>query len=257
MDWGAGNYETIAAQLRPAALALIEQAAVEPGEHVLDLGCGTGNAALLAAAAGAQVTGVDPAEGLLALATGRAAAEGLFAAFLAGEAAEIPLADSSADVIVSVFGVIFAPDARAAAAEIARVSAPRGRVLLSAWLPGGVLGEVMRVRGQSPADESAAGTAPPPFAWHDAGALDTLFAAYGFELELTEHTLALTAASPEEFLEEGLRDHPMWIAARETLDPAAMRVVSERALAILTAGNEQPGGFRVGSRYVVATLTHH
>jgi cyclopropane fatty-acyl-phospholipid synthase-like methyltransferase len=68
LDWGIGHYETTAAQLEPAARVVVEQAAVQPGEHLLDLGCGTGNAALLAAGPGVRAIGVDPSPRLLEVA---------------------------------------------------------------------------------------------------------------------------------------------------------------------------------------------
>src|SRR3954462_11003045 len=104
-----GNYERTAALLLPAAEELIRVAAPSAGERVLDVGCGTGNAALLAAARGARVTGVDPAPRLLDVARAQAAARGLEVSFAAGEAAALPLAAASADLVLSVFGVIFAP----------------------------------------------------------------------------------------------------------------------------------------------------
>ena len=70
-DWGLGRYEDTAAQLEPAARAVVERAAPAAGEHVVDVGCGTGNAALLAAERGARVTGVDPAPRLLDVARER------------------------------------------------------------------------------------------------------------------------------------------------------------------------------------------
>src|SRR5690349_10371870 len=132
MDWSVGNYERTAGQLLPAAEELIEVAAPREREHVVDVGCGTGNAALLAAARGARVTGVDPAPRLLEVARERAQARRLDATFAVGHAAALPLGDGEADVVLSVFGVIFAPDPPAAAAELARVTAPGGRIVLSA-----------------------------------------------------------------------------------------------------------------------------
>jgi ubiquinone/menaquinone biosynthesis C-methylase UbiE len=93
---------------------------------VLDVGCGTGNAALLAPARGATVTGVDPAARLLDVARARAIDHGLDITFSLGEAAALPIQSGSVDVLLSVFGVIFAPDPVTAAAEMARVTAPHG-----------------------------------------------------------------------------------------------------------------------------------
>jgi SAM-dependent methyltransferase len=148
-DWSVGRYEETASQLLPAAELLVEDAGPLAGERVVDVGCGTGNAALLAAARGAQVTGVDPALRLLDVARARAAAAAVDATFLAGEAAALPLADNSADLMLSVFGVIFAPDPQAAAAELARVTADDGRILLTAWIPGGAISRMNQVAQQA------------------------------------------------------------------------------------------------------------
>src|SRR5690242_13344172 len=100
IDWGHGHYERTAAQLVPAARDAVEHAAPRPGEHVVDVGCGTGNAALLAAERGARVTGVDPAERLLEVARAAAAERGLQATFAQGDAAHLPVDDGSADVVL-------------------------------------------------------------------------------------------------------------------------------------------------------------
>jgi SAM-dependent methyltransferase len=256
VDWSVGAYEHIAAQLLPAAEVVIDAAAPFADEHVVDVGCGTGNAALLAAERGARVTGIDPAQRLLDVAGGEAAARGLAARFLCGEAARIPLADSTAEVVVSVFGVIFAPDAACAAAEMARIATPRGRIVLSAWMPGGALADVMRVRRDATvaAGASAGAGGRESFAWHDKAALVSAFAAHRFSIDLSEAQLAFIAASPQEFLETELRVHPGWIAARAALEPRGeMQLVRERALQIFEAANEDPTAFRITSRYVVAT----
>ena len=106
-----GRYEKTAEQLLPAARLVVDRAAPAAGERVVDVGCGTGNAALLAAARGASVIGVDPAPRLLDVARAQALAQGVDATFVEGDAAAIPLSDGEADVVLSVFGVIFAPDA--------------------------------------------------------------------------------------------------------------------------------------------------
>lgn len=253
MDWNLGEYEHIAAQLLPAAQVVIDRAAPRGHEHVVDVGCGTGNAALLAAERGARATGIDPAQRLLDVAGGEAAARGADARFILGEAARLPLADSTADAVVSVFGVIFAPNQRAAAAEMARIATPGGRIVLSAWIPGGAIADVMQVRRDATAAAGMAG-GPAPFAWHDRAAVTGLLAPYGFSIDLNEERLAFTAASPEEFVDTELRVHPGWIAARAVLEPRGeMEGIRERALEIFESANEDPPGFRITSRYVVTT----
>ncbi len=249
MDWSLGRYEHTAAQLLPAARVVVDVAAPSPGERLVDVGCGTGNAALLAAASGATVTGVDPAPRLLEVARAEVAARGLDVTFLEGEAASLPLEDGSVDVAMSVFGVIFAPDAAAAAAELARVCAPRARVVLTAWIPEGAVREAV----QASREALGAPPGPPPFAWHDRESLAGLLGPHGFEVELSEHELAFRAASAEDYVAGELENHPMWVAGRMQLEArGGMAELRERVVGILSAGNEDPDGFRVTSRYVAA-----
>ena len=254
MDWGVGRHEIFAEQLLPAAVAVVRTAALKRGERVLDLGCGTGNAALLAAEQGALVIGVDPAPRLLEVARTRAANHGFEIEFLIGDAASLPIENASIDVVVSVFGVIFAPDAHAAAEETARVLASDGRIVLTAWMPGGALIEMRHEVAETVRQAMSAPPGPEPFAWHDLESLSTLLAPYGFRVALEQHRLAFTAPSASEFLEQESRDHPLTVSSLAKLEPmgggAALR---ERMLEILESGNEDPDGFRVTRRYIVAT----
>jgi SAM-dependent methyltransferase len=253
VDWGLGEYEHTAAQLLPAARVVVDRAAPAQGEHVVDVGCGTGNAALLVAARGIRVTGVDPARRLIDVARQHAAVQGLDATFAIGTAGALPLADGDADVILSVFGVIFAPDPAAAAAEMARVTAPGGRIVLSAWIPGNPISETSRIAGE--AIRRALGMpGAPPFAWHERDALAGVLGPHGFEVELDEHRQAFTGESPRAYFEAHFEAHPLWVAGRAILEPRGeATAVRDRALEILVEGNEDPDGFRVTSRYVVAT----
>ena len=252
-DWSVGRYEETALRLLPAAELLVEEADVRGGDRVVDVGCGTGNAALLAAARGARVTGVDPALRLLEVARERAAAETLNVTFLAGEAAALPLADESADVVLSVFGVVFAPDAEEAAGELARVTASHGRILLTAWIPGGAVSRVNQVAQEAVLRALGAPAPPPPFPWHDGEALDHLLAPHGFTVAVKEHSLAFTSASPREYLDGEGVNHPLAVAGREVLQRhgTAQEAYAEM-LATLEAANEAPTGFRVTSRYISA-----
>jgi SAM-dependent methyltransferase len=254
MDWSVGNYEHTAAQLLPAARLVVDRAAPAEGERVVDVGCGTGNAALLAAARGARVTGVDPAPRLLEVAREQAAAHGLDATFALGEAAALPLSDGDADVMLSVFGVIFAPNAAAAAAEMARVTAPAGRIVLSAWVPEGAIHDAVHVAEEAVRRAVGAPAGPPPFAWHDREALAELLAPHGFEVAVGEERLVFTAKSPRDYLDAESANHPLALAGRAVLEPRGeAEALRDRMLSVYQAANEDPDRFRVTSRYVVAT----
>jgi SAM-dependent methyltransferase len=254
IDWGIGNYERTAAQLMPAARVIVDRAAPGPGERVVDVGCGTGNAALLAAARGARVTGVDPAARLLQVAREQAAAEKVEADFVAGDAASIPLGDGGADLVMSVFGVIFAPDPAAAAKEMARVTSPHGRIVLSAWIPSGPITEVNRMARETVSRVLDLPPGPPPFAWHERDALAGLLEPHGFEVSLEEETIQFTAASIAEQVDGDQENHPLAVAGRAVLEPAGeIEALRARIFEVYEAANEDPDAFRVTSRYVIVT----
>ena len=255
-DWGLGHYERTAAQLAPVSAVVVERAAPQVSERVLDLGCGTGNAALLAAARGATVTGVDPAARLLEVARAQAADQGVEITFALGEAGAIPVESGSVDVLVSVFGVIFAPDPVAAAAEMARVTAPHGRIVLTAWLPGGAVGEVVRMARETAMAALDAPPSPPPFAWHEQDTLSGLLAPHAFSVGIERHAHVFTAASIEDFLQAELVEHPLSRASRAMLEARGktdvQAAIVDRARELLTAANETSDGFAVTSSYVIA-----
>lgn len=156
MDWGTGRYETTAALLAPVSEIAADRLAPLPGEHVVDVGCGTGNASLAVAARGARVTGVDPAPRLREVAAQRMREAGCGGTVVEGEAASIPLADGSADAAISVFGAIFAPDAELAAIELSRVLRPEARIVLTAWRPAGPFALAGRLRREAVARDQPA-----------------------------------------------------------------------------------------------------
>ena len=132
VDWGKGRCEQTAAELEPVAEAVVAMATPTAGDRVLDVACGTGNAALLAAARGAEVVGVDSSERLVAVARQRAGEAGLLGEFLVGDALALPVADALFDIVLSVFGVIFAADLAQAVREVARALRSDGRAYITA-----------------------------------------------------------------------------------------------------------------------------
>jgi SAM-dependent methyltransferase len=255
VEWGAGRYERIAEEVLPAAEVVIERAAPREGEHVVDVGCGTGNAALIAAERGARVTGVDPVQRLLDVAAAEAAERGLDATFVLGEAESMPLPDGSADAVVSVFGSIFARDPKEAAAEMARITAPEGRIVQSAWIPAGAIFDAIKERRAMVAEATGEPAGRTPFPWHESDVLDELFGPHGFAVSVEEHTIPFEAPSAREFAKGEFEFHPMWVGIRDKLGPERAAEVRDRGLAIYEAANEDPDGFRVTSLYLVASIT--
>lgn len=254
-DWGAGRYERIAEELAPAAERIVEMAAVQPGEEVLDLACGTGNAALLAAAAGARVVGLDAAERLLGVARERAVAAGADATFVAGDLQDLPFADGSFDAVVSVFGVIFAADPQRAFDEVVRVLRPGGRALLTAWVPAGPIDAMAGALIRAVADATGGGGGP-RFVWSGPDAVAGLAAPHGAAVELVDCELEITGASPEDYFAAAEEDHPMSHAMRPLLEQAGTYAAArEEAIAALRDGNEDPAAFRVHSPYRVIRVT--
>lgn len=251
MDWGDGTYELTARALEPATRVALDALGAVAGRRVLDVGCGTGNAALEAARRGARVTGIDPAARLLDISRRRAVDEKLDVTFAEGAGASIPLPDASVDEAVSVFAVIFAPDARAVADELRRVVKPGGRVAMTAWLPRGavfesglILRKALMAREPSPQ--------PPTVIpqWHDTGFVAELFG--GARVTTQEHALHFTGASAEAWFAEQERAHPVWRQAGALLGPGgAWEAVRAQSLAALKAGNTSRTAFDAVSHYAV------
>lgn len=252
IDWGLGEYEQTAAELEPVAERVVSLADLRPGVRVLDLATGTGNAALLAARAGALVTGVDAAPRLIEVASSRAAEAGTKASFVVADIQALPFEDRAFDVALSVFGLIFATDASRAFAEMMRVLRPDGRALLSVWIPTGPIDGMVGVFARAIA--AAAGSRPARFPWHDRQAVGQLAAQHGAEVAFHEGELTITAESPDAYLAAN-EQHPMSVAGRPLLEGAGIaEATRERALMILRAGNEDPSAFRVGSPYRVVEI---
>lgn len=252
IDWGQGDYESTAAELAPVAAHVVRLAGVAPGEPLLDLATGTGNAALAAARAGAVVTGIDASPRLIEVARHRAAAERLEATFRVGDLHELPFASASFSCVLSVFGLIFAGDPQRAVAELLRVLTADGRALISVWVPAGPIDAMVGVFMRAVAE--ALGARPPRFPWHDPPAVAGLLSGHRVELGCHDGMLPISAGSAEEYLERQ-RSHPMSVAIAPVLDAAGTaRATYEEALAVLRAANESGDAFRVTSPYRVIEI---
>ncbi|HEY3962053.1 MAG TPA: methyltransferase domain-containing protein [Gaiellaceae bacterium] len=153
--WGEGNFDEVADSIDDVHRAVADSLDPKPGERWLDVACGTGRIAELAAAAGASVVGIDLAPALIDAAKRRAQERGLVIDYRVGDAEKLDIDDASFDVVSSSFGVMFAPSQEVAAAELARVTKPGGRLGLACWTPEGRIGGMFRLQGSF-------APAPPP-----------------------------------------------------------------------------------------------
>ena len=142
--WIAGDFGQIAKYYTDEAEAFINRLNLRPGMKVLDVACGTGNLALPAARAGAEVTGVDIAPNLVEQARENAKREGLNVRFDDGDAEGLPYEDASFDVVVTMFGAMFAPRPELVASELKRVCRPGGVIAMANWTPSGFIGQMFK-----------------------------------------------------------------------------------------------------------------
>ena len=161
--WMSGDFDRVAQVYAPSARAFVERLRLTPGTRVLDVACGSGNLSFPAARAGADVIGVDIATNLIETARGRARAEELHVYFDEGDAEQMPYGDSSFDVVMTMFGAMFAPRPEQTAKEMLRVCRPGGRIAMANWTPTGFIGRMFKT--------TAAHVAPPaipsPLLWGD------------------------------------------------------------------------------------------
>lgn len=151
--WASGDFTELGRQTIPATEALVEAVDPHSGQRVLDVACGSGNAALAAARRYCEVTGIDYVPAIIERARRRADAEGASIDFRVADAQNLPFPDASFDAVLSAFGVIFAPDQEKAAGEMLRVCRPGGRIGLCTWPPEGLVADTFRAQSRF---------APPP-----------------------------------------------------------------------------------------------
>jgi ubiquinone/menaquinone biosynthesis C-methylase UbiE len=146
--WASGDFAVIGTTLQIVGELLCEGIDLRAGERVLDVAAGNGNATLAAARRFAVVTSTDYVPALLERGRRRAEAEGLAVTFQEADAEALPYPDASFDVVLSTFGVMFAPNHSQAASELLRVVRPGGRIGLASWTSPGFLGQLFRTIGR-------------------------------------------------------------------------------------------------------------
>ncbi|MFK0088575.1 class I SAM-dependent methyltransferase [Pseudomonas sp. NPDC090755] len=171
--WASGDYAVIGTTLQLVGERLAEACDLRWDEKVLDVAAGNGNVTLAAARRGCQVTSTDYVPELLKRGEERAKAEHLNVVFQTADVEALPFADGAFDVVVSTFGVMFAPDHAQSARELGRVCRPGGRIGLANWTPQGFIGQMFKTLGRHVPPPAGA---LPPSRWGDEEQLQQLFA---------------------------------------------------------------------------------
>jgi SAM-dependent methyltransferase len=241
--WALGDYPAVAAEvIAETGRVLVEAAGVRPGERVLDVAAGSGNASIPAAAAGAAVVASDLTPALLEAGRRRAQSLGLDVRWDEADAEALPYEDASFDVALSCVGIMFAPHHQDAADELVRVVRPGGRVALLSWTPQGFVGQMLAtMRPFVPAPPP--GVQPPPL-WGDEQHVRTLLGDRVEDVQASTRVLRIDRfGSSREFLDFFKASYGPTIAAyRAVADHPRRATELDRALVDLAdAYAPEPG----------------
>jgi SAM-dependent methyltransferase len=237
--WASGDYTVIGSLIMPTAERLCDAVDLHADEHVLDVATGSGNAAIAAARRLCVVTGMDYVPALLEQARSRAAAERLLVTFEQGDAEALPAEDGSFDVVLSTFGVMFAPNQEQVASELLRVCRRGGRIGLANWTPEGWIGEMLRVVGRH--------VPPPPGVrpgtrWGSEDGIRELLGAGLASLQMTRQTFTWRFASPRQYLHLFRTCYGPTVKAFAALDETGQQALADDLLAALERYARQSNG---------------
>jgi len=250
--WASGDFAVIGTTLQIVGETICEAVDLRAGERVLDVAAGNGNATLAAARRFADVTSTDYVPALLEGGRRRAEAEGLSVRFEPADAENLPYGDASFDVILSTYGVMFAPDHQRSARELMRVCRPGGRIGLASWTPAGFLGDLFR---------TVAKYVPPvpgvqsPLLWGTDAHLRTLFPGVA-KIEHTPRYFAFRYQSAEHFVDVFRTFYGPVHKAFLGLDATGQAALEADLLALLRRANS--GGERglvVQAEYLETVIT--
>src|SRR5262245_2350788 len=236
--WASGDFSAVASRMVLVPEELCEAADLQAGSRVLDVATGSGNAALAAARRECKVTGLDYVPALLDRARVRAAAEQLEVDFREGDAEDLPFGTGSFDAVLSVFGVMFAPDHRKTASELVRVCRPGGTIALASWTPRGFLGEMFRLVSRYLAPPAGL---TPPVQWGDEGHLENLFGGALRSMESRLRTFVFRFESAEEYVAFFRRYYGPTLKTFAALAPPEQEKLA-RELAALARAHDRNGG---------------
>jgi ubiquinone/menaquinone biosynthesis C-methylase UbiE len=250
--WASGDFAVIGTTIQIVGEMICEAVDLRGGERVLDVAAGNGNATLAAARRFGIVTSTDYVPALLERGRRRAEAEGADVTFQVADAEALPFPDASFDVVLSTFGVMFAPNHELAAYELMRVCRPGGRIGLACWTPAGFLGDVFRV---------VASHVPPipgvqsPLLWGTEAHVGTLFESAN-AIARTARSYAFRYRSPEHWLEVFRTYYGPVHKAFAALDAGGQSALEADMLALMRRANRAGGaGLVIPAEYLETVIT--
>ena len=250
--WAAGDYAALSPYISGVGERVVDRVGVERGMGVLDVACGTGNAALPAARAGGVVTGLDLVPELLAAGGQKVAAAGLEVTWVEGDAEELPFEDSSFDRVFSTFGHMFAPRHRRAAEEMLRVARDGAVIGICCWTPEGTVGDVFAASAtyMPPPPDFAS----PPILWGAEDHVREMFGPAAAEFEFERHSATIEWESPEGFASFFFDRFGPLVTAKQMLGER-FDELAEKVLVIFKERNEADDGtLRLPQEYLVSVV---
>jgi ubiquinone/menaquinone biosynthesis C-methylase UbiE len=237
--WSQGDYTRLAALLEAEAKTLATHC-VAPGTTVLDVAAGNGNFALAAARLGGVVTASDVTRHMVELGRERSRSAGLDVRWVEADAESLPFAESSFDLVGSVFGAMFAPRPELVAGELFRVARPGGVVAMANYGNAGYLGRLSDLIGTF--SSGTPSPLPSPFLWGEADEVRRRFTALASHLEIEARTLTFRFESIEAWHVEFANTNPPLMALKAMLPPAAFDGLIAQARALVEELNRADDG---------------
>lgn len=251
--WSSGDYAVVGTTLQIVGEQLCEALDIRAGSKVLDVAAGNGNATLAAARRWCDVTSTDYVPALLKRGQERAAADHLTVEFREADAEALPFADASYDIVLSTFGVMFTPDQDKAAAELARVCKPGGKIGLANWTPQGFIGQLFKTIGKHLPPPAGVKS---PALWGTQARLEEMFVNKASEISAEPRMFVFRYRSPEHWLDVFKTFYGPTLKAFAALDDNGQAALKRDLMALLGEFNHADDGtIVVHSEYLEAVIT--
>lgn len=251
--WSAGDYSLVGVTLQIVGENLAEALDLVPGERVLDVAAGNGNATLAAARRQCAVTSTDYVAAWLADGKARAEAEGLPVTFQEADAENLPFADGAFDVVTSTFGVMFTANQEKAAAEIARVTRRGGRIGFANWTPQGFIGTVFKTIGRHMPPPAGVRS---PAEWGTEERLHTLFGDVALEMRIERRQFVFRYPSAGEWVDSWRQIYGPIAKAFEGLgEPTRQAALRADLIAAAEAASRSSRAMIVPGEYLEVVIT--